>query len=401
MSESPHWSNPLRDSRDLRLPRIAGPCSLVIFGVTGDLAQKKLLPAVYDLANRGLLPPSFGLTGFARRDWTQERFIEFVKTAVQAHCRTPFKESTWRNLAAGIRFVQGTFDDPEAFERLSATVQELDRDRGTRGNHAFYMSVPPRAFPQVAKQLATSGLSRSSEGAWRRVIIEKPFGHDLASAKELDSVVSEVFDPNSVFRIDHYLGKETVQNLLALRFANAMYEPIWNANYVDHVQITMAEDIGIGGRAGYYDGIGAARDVIQNHLLQLMALTAMEEPVSFTAKDLTAEKTKVLSAVRLPKDLAANTARGQYAKGWQGSHEVVGYLEEKGIDPSSTTETYAAIRLDIDTRRWAGVPFYLRCGKRLGKRVTEIAVVFKRAPHLPFEQTAVRELGKNAIVICT
>ena len=362
MSESPNWSNPLRDSRDLRLPRIAGPCSLVIFGVTGDLAQKKLLPAVYDLANRGLLPPSFGLTGFARRDWTQERFIEFVKAAIQAHCRTPFKESTWRNLAAGIRFVQGTFDDPEAFERLSATVQELDRDRGTQGN-------------------------------------EKPFGHDLASAKELDSVVSEVFDPSSVFRIDHYLGKETVQNLLALRFANAMYEPIWNANYVDHVQITMAEDIGIGGRAGYYDGIGAARDVIQNHLLQLMALTAMEEPVSFTAKDLTAEKTKVLSAVRLPKDLAANTARGQYARGWQGSHEVVGYLEEKGIDPKSTTETYAAIRLDIDTRRWAGVPFYLRCGKRLGKRVTEIAVMFKRAPHLPFEQTAVRELGKNAIVI--
>ena len=192
MSESPNWSNPLRDSCDLRLPRIAGPCSLVIFGVTGDLAQKKLLPAVYDLANRGLLPPSFGLTGFARRDWTQERFIEFVKAAVQAHCRTPFKESTWRNLAAGIRFVQGTFDDPEAFERLSATVQELDRDRGTQGNHAFYMSVPPRAFPQVAKQLAASGLSRSSEGAWRRVIIEKPFGHDLASAKELDSVVSHI-----------------------------------------------------------------------------------------------------------------------------------------------------------------------------------------------------------------
>lgn len=186
--------------------------------------------------------------------------------------------------------MQGTFDDPEAFERLSATVQELDRDRGTQGNHAFYMSVPPRAFPKVAKQLAASGLSRSSEGAWRRVIIEKPFGHDLASAKELDSVVSEVFDPSSVFRIDHYLGKETVQNLLALRFANAMYEPIWNANYVDHVQITMAEDIGIGGRAGYYDGIGAARDVIQNHLLQLMALTAMEEPVSFTAKDLDRRK---------------------------------------------------------------------------------------------------------------
>ena len=369
------WTNPLRDPRDLRLPRIAGPCSIVIFGVTGDLSRKKLLPAIYDLANRGLLPPSFGLTGFARRDWTEDHFKDFVKENVQAHCRTPFKESTWKQLAAGIRFVQGTFDDPKAFERLSDTVAELDRDRGTRGNHAFYMSVPPRAFPQVSRQLADCGLAKSSEGAWRRVIIEKPFGHDLASAKELDRVVSEVFDPSSVFRIDHYLGKETVQNMLALRFANAMYEPIWNNNYVDHVQITMAEDIGVAGRAGYYDGIGAARDIIQNHLLQLMALTAMEEPVSFSAADLTAEKTKVLSAVRLPKDLAAHTARGQYAAGWQGSHEVVGYLDEKGIDPESTTETYAAIRLDVDTRRWAGVPFYLRTGKRLGKRVTEIAVL--------------------------
>ncbi|MDO4913007.1 MAG: glucose-6-phosphate dehydrogenase [Bifidobacteriaceae bacterium] len=399
MNESSAWSNPLRNPQDLRLPRIAGPCGLVIFGVTGDLAQKKLLPAVYDLANRGLLPPSFGLTGFARRDWTNDYFINFVKEAVQKHCRTPFKDSTWANLAAGIRFVQGTFDDKSAFDELNKTVQSLDRDRGTRGNHAFYMSVPPSAFPIVSKQLSASGLSHSSQDAWRRVIIEKPFGHDLKSAQELDRVVSEVFDPNSVFRIDHYLGKETVQNLLALRFANSMYEPIWNANYVDHVQITMAEDIGIGGRAGYYDGIGAARDIIQNHLLQLMALTAMEEPVSFRAGDLTAEKTKVLSAVRIPKNLDLHTARGQYAAGWQGSNKVVGYLDEKGIDPSSTTETYAAIRLDVDTRRWAGVPFYLRTGKRLGKRVTEIAVVFKRAPHLPFETTAVKELGNNAIVI--
>lgn len=397
--ETTAWKNPLRDPRDLRLARIAGPCSLVIFGITGDLARKKLMPAVYDLANRGLLPPGFGLTGFARRDWTDEHFVNFVRENIQQHCRTPFRESTWINLAKGIRFVRGTFDDASAFERLSKTVSELDRDRGTRGNHAFYMSVPPSSFPVVAQQLAASGLSHSSENAWRRVIIEKPFGHDLTSAQELDRVVSEVFDPNSVFRIDHYLGKETVQNLLAFRFANAMYEPIWNANYVDHVQITMAEDIGIGGRAGYYDGIGAARDVIQNHLLQLMALTAMEEPVSFSASDLTAEKTKVLSAIRLPKDLATNTARGQYAEGWQGSYKAVGYLQEQGISPDSTTETYAAVRLDVDTRRWAGVPFYLRTGKRLGKRVTEIAVIFKRAPHLPFESTAVRELGSNAIVI--
>lgn len=367
--------------------------------MTGDLARKKLLPAVYDLANRGLLPPSFGLTGFARRDWSNEYFIEFVKKNVQEHCRTTFRESTWSNLAAGIRFVEGTFDDTAAFKRLSETVEELDRERGTRGNHAFYMSVPPKYFPKVAKQLAASGLSHSEEDAWRRVIIEKPFGHDLASAQELDRVVSAVFDPASVFRIDHYLGKETVQNLMALRFANMLFEPIWNANYVDHVQITMAEDLGIGGRAGYYDGIGAARDIIQNHLLQLLALTAMEEPVSFAASDLTAEKIKALSAVRLPKDLLNNTARGQYAHGWQGSDEAPGYLEEEGIDPNSTTETYAAIRLDIDTRRWAGVPFYLRTGKRLGKRVTEIALVFKRAPHLPFESTAVHKLAKNALVI--
>ena len=393
------WTNPLRDPRDMRLPRIAGPCSLVIFGVTGDLAKKKLLPAVYDLANRGLLPPSFGLIGFGRRDWDNEKFANFVEEHVRDHCRTPFNEDTFAQLRNGLRFVTGTFDDAEAFGRLSDTVSELDRDLGTRGNHAFYMSVPPRAFPVVSRQLAACGLAHSTEGAWRRVIIEKPFGHNLSSAKELDRVVSEVFAPESVFRIDHYLGKETVQNLLALRFANTMFEPIWNANYVSHVQITMAEDMGIGGRAGYYDGIGAARDVIQNHLLQLMALTAMEEPVSFTAADLTAEKTKVLSAIRLPHDLAAHTARGQYAAGWQGSERVVGYLDEKGIDPASTTETYAAIRLDVDTRRWAGVPFYLRTGKRLGKRVTEIAVVFKRAPHLPFETTATKELGRNAVVI--
>ena len=224
-------------------------------------------------------------------------------------------------------------------------------------------------------------------------MIEKPFGHDLKSAQALNEVVEEVFPPDSVFRIDHYLGKETVQNILALRFANQLCEPVWNANYVDHVQITMAEDIGIGGRAGYYDGIGAARDVIQNHLLQLLALTAMEEPVSFDARELRAEKEKVLSAVRLPKDLSASTARGRYAAGWQGGQKVVGYLDEDGIPQRSTTETFAAVQLEIDTRRWAGVPFYLRTGKRLGRRVTEIAVVFKRAPHLPFESTATEELG--------
>ncbi|WP_456789017.1 glucose-6-phosphate dehydrogenase [Cellulomonas sp. P5_C5] len=392
-------NNPLRDPRDRRLPRIAGPCGLVIFGVTGDLARKKLMPAVYDLTNRGLLPPGFALTGFARRDWATQDFAQIVHDSVKEHARTPFREATWRQLSEGIRFVQGTFDDDSAFDRLRDTVEELDASRGTGGNHAFYLSVPPSAFPVVCKQLARSGLSQPEDGTWRRVVIEKPFGHDLASARELNDIVSSVFRPDDIFRIDHYLGKETVQNLLALRFANQLYEPIWNAHYVDHVQITMAEDIGIGGRAGYYDGIGAARDVIQNHLLQLLALTAMEEPASFEAASLTAEKIKVLSAVRLPREIGKHTARGQYAAGWQGGEKVVGYLEEEGFNPESTTETFAAIRVDIDNRRWAGVPFYLRTGKRLGRRVTEIAVVFKRAPHLPFESTATEELGKNALVI--
>ena len=391
--------NPLRDARDRRLPRIAGPCGLVIFGVTGDLARKKLMPAVYDLTNRGLLPPGFALTGFARRDWETQDFAKIVHDSVREYARTPFREATWRQLAEGIRFVQGTFDDDDAFDRLRETVEELDVSRGTGGNHAFYLSVPPSAFPDVCEQLERSGLSRPQPGTWRRVVIEKPFGHDLESAHKLNDVVSKVFRPDDVFRIDHYLGKETVQNLLALRFANQLFEPIWNSNYVDHVQITMAEDIGIGGRAGYYDGIGAARDVIQNHLLQLLALTAMEEPVSFEAGGLRAEKLKVLSAVRLPRDLGKHTSRGQYTSGWQGGEKVVGYLEEEGFSKTSSTETFAAIRVDIDTRRWAGVPFYLRTGKRLGRRVTEIAVVFKRAPHLPFESTSTEELGKNALVI--
>ncbi|WP_407317915.1 glucose-6-phosphate dehydrogenase [Isoptericola halotolerans] len=391
--------NPLRDPLDLRLPRIAGPCGLVIFGVTGDLSRKKLMPAVYDLANRGLLPPGFALTGFARRDWDDQDFAQIVHDAVKEHARTPFREATWKQLSEGIRFVQGSFDDPEAFERLRSTVEDLDAERGTGGNHAFYLSVPPSAFPLVCEQLSRSGLSESADDAWRRVVIEKPFGHDLASAQELDAVVSKVFEPESVFRIDHYLGKETVQNILALRFANQLFEPLWNSNYVDHVQITMAEDIGIGGRAGYYDGVGAARDVIQNHLLQLLALVAMEEPVDFDADALRAEKIKALSSVRLPRDLGRHTARGQYATAWQGGEKVPGFLEEEGFNPESTTETYAAVRLDIDNRRWAGVPFYLRTGKRLGRRVTEVAVVFKTAPHLPFESSLTSDLGSNALVI--
>lgn len=391
--------NPLRDPDDRRLNRIAGPSGLIIFGVTGDLSRKKLMPAVYDLANRGLLPPGFALIGFARRDWVDQDFAKVVHDSVREHSRTPFSEDVWRQLSEGIRFVQGEFDDDDAFDRLKETIELLDSKRGTNGNHAFYLSIPPKAFPLVCQQLSRSGLADPKPDQFRRVVIEKPFGSDLKSARALNDVVESVFPADSVFRIDHYLGKETVQNILALRFANQLYEPLWNSNYIDHVQITMAEDIGVGGRAGYYDGIGAARDVIQNHLLQLLALTAMEEPVSFDATDLRAEKEKVLKAVRLPKDLGKYTSRGQYAGGWQGGEEVLGFLEEDGMNPKSVTETYAAMRLDINTRRWAGVPFYLRAGKRLGRRVTEIAVVFKRAPQQLFAADQTSALGQNALVI--
>jgi glucose-6-phosphate 1-dehydrogenase len=396
MSES---RNPLRDPRDRRIPRVAGPCVLVMFGVTGDLARKKLMPAIYDLANRGLLPPGFSFVGFARRDWEDEDFAQLTYRAVKEYARTPFRDAVWQQLSEGVRFVSGSFDDDEAFDQLASCVMRLDEERGTGGNYAFYLSIPPGQFPTVVQQLKRSGLSDPSAGGWRRVVIEKPFGHDLTSARKLNDILEEVFPPDAVFRIDHYLGKETVQNILALRFANEMYEPIWNRGYVDHVQITMAEDIGIGGRAGYYDGIGAARDVIQNHLLQLLALVAMEEPVAFDADSLRMEKEKVLSAVRLPTDIAEGTARGQYSAGWQGGRQVHGFLEEDGIPPDSRTETYAALRLGVDTRRWAGVPFYLRAGKRLPRRMTEIALIFQRAPHLPFSATDTEELGQNALVI--
>ncbi len=391
--------NPLRSSDDSRLGRIAGPCALVLFGVTGDLARKKLLPALYDLANRGLLPPGFSLVGFGRRDWSDEAFSEVVHDAVIAHARTPFVPEVWQQLKAGIRFVSGAFDDAQAFDTLRETLQQLRSERGTMGNHAFYLSIPPRSFPEVTQQLKASGLASAPAGCWSRVVIEKPFGSDLETARQLNEVVESVFPPDSVFRIDHYLGKETVQNILALRFANLMYEPLWNSTYVDHVQITMAEDIGVGGRAGYYDGIGAARDVIQNHLLQLLALTAMEKPASFAADDLRNAKEEVLAAVRLPEDLATATARGQYSGGWQGGEHITGFLDEEGMNPESTTETYAAMKLHIDTPRWEGVPFYLRAGKRLGRRVTEIAVVFRRPADALFPGQADAEHGQNALVI--
>ncbi|MBI3688687.1 MAG: glucose-6-phosphate dehydrogenase [Actinobacteria bacterium] len=398
-ADLPH-TNPLRDPRDRRLPRVPEPCALVVFGVTGDLARKKLIPAVYDLANRGLLPTDFVLLGFARRDWDHGAFEDVAKNAAREHSRTPWRQDVWRRLIGNIKFVPGAFDDDAAFDQLAATLGQLRDSHGIRGNAAFYLSVPPTMFPVVLRQLARTGMADNDRsGGWRRVVVEKPFGHDLDSSRELNALVDDVFTAPDVFRIDHYLGKETVQNLLALRFANTLFEPVWNANYVDSVQITMAEDVGIESRAAFYDRTGAARDVLQNHLLQLLALTAMEEPVEFTADAIRTEKLKVLRAITLPRDLADAAVRGQYAQGWLAGERVNGYLQEKDVPAESTTETFAAVRLGLGTRRWAGVPFYLRTGKRLPRRVTEIAVVFRQAPHLPFVATDTEELGHNQLVI--
>lgn len=392
--------NPLRDPRDRRLPRVPPPCALVVFGVTGDLSRKKLIPAIYDLANRDLLPAGFVLLGFARRDWGHGDFETVAREWAQQGARTEFREQTWQRMAEALRFLPGAFDDDKAFDELAQTLLDLDASHGTQGNAAFYLSIPPPAFPTVLAQLQRTGMADNQRvGAWRRLVVEKPFGEDLTSARELNRLVDSVFTASDVFRVDHYLGKETVQNLLALRFANELFEPIWNGQHIDSVQITMAEDGGIGTRAGYYEGTGAARDVLQNHLLQLLALTAMEEPAGFDAESLHLEKRKVLAAVQPPTEMATQVVRGQYEQGWLAGRRVAGYRCETGVHTASTTETYAAVRLQVATRRWAGVPFYLRTGKRLPRRVTEIALVFNKAPVLPFSVTDTEELGSNQLVV--
>lgn len=427
-------ANPLRDPRDRRLPRVPDPCTLVVFGVTGDLATKKLIPAVYDLAGRGLLPLGFALVGVGRREWSDRDFERFVRQVVGEHARTAFSEDAWSRLAPCLRFVNSSFDDGAGFDDLVKALDELRTIHGTQGNAAFYLAIPPSAYQVVLRQLHRSGLCHAGPGSsglgdlglhdfeaggpgqgdsemgsggtdtarrrgWRRVVVEKPFGTDLASARELNDLVDDVFTKQDVFRIDHYLGKETVQNLLALRFANTLFEPVWNSHYVDSVQITVAEAGGIESRGEFYDATGAARDVLQNHLLQLLALCAMEEPVSFDAEALRLEKRKVLNAISLPADHEHYAIRGQYEQGWLAGRRVPGYRDEADVAEGSTTETYAAVRLAVETRRWAGVPFYLRTGKRLPRQVTEIAVVFKRAPHLPFAATDTVELGQNQLVV--
>ncbi len=369
--------NPLLEG--LRVRRRPDPCILVIFGASGDLTSKKLIPALYSLAVRHLLPEKFGIVGAARTEESNDQFRDRMKQAVQDHARDPFDDEVWEALAKGMRYSTLDFADDKGEDELRDTLNELDGELGTQGNRVYYFAVPPAAIGTLVAEIAAR---RSAEG-WIRLIIEKPFGHDLASACELNAELQQHFAENEVFRIDHYLGKETVQNMLALRFANGIFEPIWNRQFIDHVQITVAESIGIEARAGYYEQAGAIRDIFQNHLLQLVAITAMEPPFDFTADSVRNEKVKVLKALHTPGP--KHVVRGQYGPGFVEGEEVRGYREEEGVAPGSLTETFVAAKLYVDNWRWADTPFYVRMGKRLARRETTIAIQFKRAPHPPFE----------------
>ena len=385
-------ANPLLEG--LRLRRRPDACILVIFGASGDLTSKKLMPALYALATRKLLPEKFAVVGAARSEETDDAFRDRMKQAVKDHARDPFKQETWDELAAGMHYATLDFSDQAAEDRLAELLTELDKERGTQGNRMYYFAVPPSAIGTLVEQI---GARRKAEG-WVRLIIEKPFGHDLASARELNAEIKKHhFTEDEVFRIDHYLGKETVQNMLALRFANGIFEPIWNRQFIDHVQITVAESIGIESRAGYYESAGAIRDIFQNHLLQLVAITAMEPPIDFTADSVRNEKVKVLKSLHTPGP--KHVVRGQYGSGFVEGVEVKGYREEDGVAPGSVTETFVAAKLFVDNWRWADTPFYVRMGKRLARRETTIAIQFKRAPHPPFEDGAAEGLRPNVLLI--
>jgi glucose-6-phosphate 1-dehydrogenase len=374
--------NPLVEGLE-RLP--VHSTALVIFGATGDLAHRKLLPALYNLAHEGALPERFELIGVARREKADEEFAESVRESIERFSRTSPDADVLTGLLDGVRYVAGTFDEARVYEELAEVLHSFDERHGEPLNRVFYLSTAPEFFPVICAALGRAGLN-AAESAEVRLVVEKPFGYDLDSARELNRQVLEVFEEAQVFRIDHYLGKETVQNLMALRFANALFEPVWNRNFIDHVQITAAEDIGIGGRAGYYEHAGALRDLVQNHMLQLLALLTMEPPVAFEANRLRDEKLKVLEAIVPPdpEEVASMAVRAQYGSGVVGGRQQCAYREEEGVDPDSRTETYVALRLHVSNWRWAGVPFYLRTGKQLPRKLTEIAVILKPVPHLAF-----------------
>ena len=399
MADTQALQNPLRDEG--RLPRVPDPGVIVIFGASGDLTSRKLVPALYELASQRRLPLEMAVVGISRTEMSHEEFRKKLRDTLEDHVSGGVSDEVWDSFAGGIFYLPGDSKEPETYKKLKGFLKELDSERGTRGNRAFYLSSSPSLFPTIVERLGEAGMNEGEEGGWSRLVVEKPFGRDLGSAMELNEEIRRYFDEGQIYRIDHYLGKETVQNILALRFANGIFEPIWNQHYVDHVQITVAEDIGVGTRGAFYEEAGALRDIVQNHVMQVLCLTAMEPPVAFDAESLREEKVKVLKAVRpIPEEEVEDYAvRGQYAPGWVWGEEVEGYREEESVDPESVTDTYVALRLFVDNWRWAGVPFYLRAGKRMPKKATEIAIQFHSSPHTPFARQDTESLEPNVLVV--
>jgi glucose-6-phosphate 1-dehydrogenase len=389
-------SNPLQDG--LRLEPTPGPTTLVIFGVTGDLTRRKLLPALYNLSRGQRLPARFSVVGVARENMPDDGIRSIFRASLREFAGLQQEDEVARSLAERMHYVGGDFRDSSLYERLKARLNEIDSGSGA----LFYLAIPPSIYATVIEHLGHEGLaSQASDRQWRRVIVEKPFGTDLESARELNKMVHRHFAEDQVYRIDHYLGKETVQNLMVFRFANGMFEPIWNRRYIDHVQITAAETVGVERRANYYEGAGALRDMVQNHLMQLLALVAMEPPIAFTAESVRDRKMDALLAVQPLVDDAGHcdVVRAQYGKGWVAGGEVAGYRDEPGVNPESTTETYVALRMRLDSWRWAGVPFYVRTGKRLPKRTTEIAIQMRRPPLEIFKRVSPTAVAANLLIV--
>jgi glucose-6-phosphate 1-dehydrogenase len=386
VTQAPTQANPLREG--LRLDRTPPPCALVIFGASGDLTKRKLVPALYALFSGGMLAPGFTVVGAARTEMSDEQFRTAMREGVDGYGRIEVHDDVWAAFAEGLRFAHVDFDAPDGFAHLKEVLQSVDHERGTAGNRVYYLSIPPSGIGTVARRLGEEGMSQvpDGDGGFCRLIVEKPFGRDLESARRLSADLHHSFAEEQIYRIDHYLGKETVQNLLVFRFANGIFEPLWNRQYIDHVQITVAESIGVENRGRYYEESGALRDIVQNHIMQLVALVGMEAPANFEAETVRDEKVKLLRSVRpiLEEDVLTRTVRGQYGPGWVEGEQVHGYRQENGVPPDALRETFVAVKLDIDNWRWAGTPFYLRTGKRLPKRATEIAIQFREVPHSPF-----------------